>query len=90
MALTYLLTYLYSTTALRSVWYGRAGRPRFEQRPSDEQVLENWPTHIAWTVSDLSDPLVAWYRDGSPIFVTRSRQLYDFLVLATRATFNRS
>jgi len=70
-AIHLLLTYSASLQCVGAAMLTE-GRPRFDQRPSDTQVFENWPTVIAWTVSDLSDPVVAWYRDGSPIFVSRS------------------
>ena len=53
------------------LWY--AGRPRFDRRPTDTQVLANWPSVVRWTVSNLSDAVVAWYHDGSPIFVSASK-----------------
>jgi len=60
-----------------------AGQPRFGQRPTNTQLLANWPSVIAWTLSDLSGPVVVWYRNGSYIRVSAGAsyapdlQLYD-------------
>jgi len=34
--------------------------------------MANWPSVIEWTVSNLSETEVAWYRDGAHIFISAS------------------